>query len=223
MGPVNQTGLARLSLVNSTWAQLLEELSPKLCEDQLISCKWQGRIQRCQKLFSTTWSYSEGRCCSFKIQAMCSNTACSSAKGLSLRLTTNQKDYGSAASATAGFQLLIHDAQSEISFATQRVMLPTATESHLVVKPFATYATSDLANLDVNKRRCYLPQEPKLFYFSNYTQQNCLAECYSEIVHQICGCVHPHMASRLNWPICRIEQFQCLQNQANGRITFYNV
>lgn len=216
LGPVNQTGLAHLSLVNSTWAELLEELSPKLCEEQLISCKWLGRTQSCQKLFLTTWSYTEGRCCSFKIQAMCSITSCNSAKGLSLRLATNQQDYGSATSSIAGFQLLIHDSHSEISFATQRVVLPTATESHLLVKPFATYASAYLANLEVKKRRCYLPEEPKLFYFSHYTQQNCMAECYSGIIYQICGCVHPHMTKGINWPICNIENFQCLQEQANG-------
>lgn len=214
---VNRTSLARLSLVNSTWAQLLEELSPKLCEDQLLGCKWLGRTQSCHKLFATTWSYNEGRCCTLKIQATCSNTECTSAQGLSLRLSTNLADYGSTGSAISGFQLLIHGGHSTINAVTQRVVLPRGTESHLWVKPFATYAASDVANLDVSKRRCTLPQERQLIYFPIYTQDNCLAECYSGIIYNICGCVHPHMVRRTHWPICKVEEFQCLQEQEKGR------
>lgn len=217
LGTVNRTSFARLSLVNATWAQLLEELSPKLCEDQLLGCKWQGRTQSCDKLFATTWSYTEGRCCTSTIQATCSKAECTSAQGLSIRLATKMADYGGTVSAIAGFQLLMHGIQTTVNAATQRVVLPRGTESNLWVKPFATYAASDVANLGVSKRRCTLPLERKLISFPFYTQDNCLAECYSGIIYDICGCVHPHMVRRADWRICRVEEFQCLQEQGEGR------
>jgi len=81
LGPVNETLLSSLSLGNSTWSQLLEQLAPQVCESQLLGCKWQGQRQNCNELFATTWSYNEGRCCSFR------NQESTSAKTLTIRLT----------------------------------------------------------------------------------------------------------------------------------------
>ncbi|XP_034473934.1 pickpocket protein 11 [Drosophila innubila] len=209
LDPINATLLSSLSLGNSTWSQLLEQLSPQLCESQLLDCKWQGQNQSCNELFATTWSVSEGRCCSFRSQPKNALFL----KGLTIRLAAMLEDYGSTLAVTAGFQLLIHEAESTIDAATQRVFLPRGTESQLMVKAFRTHASSYLGNLPIDKRRCYLTHERKMFHFSNYSQDNCLAECRSARIYQICGCVHPHMPSRRDWPLCQVEQFKCLQEQ----------
>ncbi|KAH8404877.1 hypothetical protein KR222_008685 [Zaprionus bogoriensis] len=209
-GSIDQTILGRLNLVNLTWSQILEELSPKVCENQMLACQWKGRVQRCQELFSTTWSSTEGRCCSFTRPASCSKSSCNPAKGVSLRMATHLADYGSTSTAIAGFELLVHEAGTAINAATQRILLPRGTESHHLLRPFTTHATSHVAKLKVARRRCYLKHERKLFHFSNYSQDNCLAECSSAHIYQICGCVQPHMPRRTAWPICNVDEFQCL-------------
>ncbi|KAH8376536.1 hypothetical protein KR093_000044, partial [Drosophila rubida] len=200
-------------LGNSTWSEVLEELSPQVCESQLMACKWQGVLQRCDELFVTTWNYREGRCCSFERQPKCSFSTCQSAKGLTIRLATKLEDYGSSLAATAGFQLFIHEAGTTVEAATQRVFLPRATESYLMLKPYGTHATAYVANLAIEKRRCYFPKERKMFHFSNYSQDNCVSECRSARLYENCGCVHPHMPSRWHWTQCQVEQFKCMQDQ----------
>ncbi|KAM8715102.1 hypothetical protein ACLKA7_002188 [Drosophila subpalustris] len=209
LDPVNETSFSSLGFDNSTWSELLEQLSPRVCETQLLSCQWQNQHQSCNELFATTWSYTEGRCCSFQSQPKFGI----SIRGLTIRLAAMLEDYGSTLTATTGFELLIHEAGTVIDAATQRVILPRGTESQLMVKAFGTHASSYLGSLPIDKRRCYLSHERKLFHFVNYSQDNCLAECRSQRIYRICGCVHPHMPSRWYWPQCQVEQFKCLQEQ----------
>ncbi|KAH8263085.1 hypothetical protein KR044_004242, partial [Drosophila immigrans] len=213
LSPVTESELNTLSLLNSTWSQLLEQLSPQLCESQLMGCMWRGKSQRCNDLFTTTWSHSEGRCCSLREQPKCSLASCQLAKGLTVRLATRLQDYGSSLAATSGFQLFVHETGTTVGATTQRIFLPRATESHLMLRPYATHATAYVGNLPIEQRRCYLPNEREMFHFSNYSQDNCVAECRSARIHQNCGCVHPHMPSRWHWTQCRVKQLNCMREQ----------
>ncbi|EDV94103.1 GH25067 [Drosophila grimshawi] len=205
---INQTLIKQLSDQNETWSQLLEQLSPQICEQQLIGCKWLGwNPQSCKQLMTTVWSYTEGRCCSLR------QTSDNPATSLTLRLATKIEDYGSTATAATGFQVLLHEAHTSIDAATQRVLVPSGTEVHLMLKPYSTHATAYLDSLEPNTRGCYLSNERSLFSFPAYSQDNCLAECHSERVYHICGCVHPHMPKRSHWTLCQLAQLQCLQQQ----------
>ncbi|EDW63366.1 pickpocket protein 11 [Drosophila virilis] len=210
----NLTALNDLSYANVSWSQLLEQLAPRICKAQALGCQWQGLAQNCQQLLTTTWSYSEGRCCSFKQPP--GSFPGNPAKGLTLRLASQLEDYASSRHAAAGFQLLIHEPHTVIHAATQRVLVPRGTEAQLMLKPYSTYATPYIGGLAPSKRGCYLSHERPLFYYSVYSQDNCLAECHSERMLQICGCVHPHMPRRWQWPLCKLEQFACLQEEVNS-------
>lgn len=194
---------------NISWSQLLESLAPRICESQVLACLWQGLPHSCDQLFTTSWSYSEGRCCTFNETPI--HTAGNPAKGLTLRLSSQLEDYASSRHSAAGFQLLLHEVHSGIHAATERVLLPRATEAHIMLKSFSTHATPYVGGLEPAKRNCYLNQERQLFYYPIYSQANCVAECESEQMLETCGCAHPHMPRRSQWPLCQLEQLKCLR------------
>ncbi|XP_034100398.2 LOW QUALITY PROTEIN: pickpocket protein 11 [Drosophila albomicans] len=212
LGQVNESMINTLSWLNFTWSEVLEQLSPQLCETQLLTCLWQGETQSCKDLFATTWSYSEGRCCSFMGQPKCSLTSCQSAKGLTIRLATKLEDYGSSSAVTAGFHFFIHEAGTTVD-ATHNASFYQKQQSHLMLKPYETHASSYIASLPIEQRRCYLPNERKMFQFSIYSQDNCVAECRSARIFEKCGCVPPYMPSRWYWSQCPVGQYKCVQDQ----------
>ncbi|XP_017856892.1 PREDICTED: pickpocket protein 11 [Drosophila arizonae] len=197
---------------NISWSQLLENLAPRTCESQVLGCLWQGLVQSCDRLLTPSWSYSEGRCCTFNGTPI--QTAGNPAKGLTLRLASQLEDYASSRHSAAGFQLLLHEAQSGIHAATERALLPRGTEAHVMLRSYNTHATPYIDGLKPAKRGCYLSQERLLFYYPKYSQANCLAECESERILKVCSCVHPHMPKLPQWPLCQLEQLKCLSEVA---------
>ncbi|XP_030377169.1 pickpocket protein 11 [Scaptodrosophila lebanonensis] len=206
---------------NESWSQLWEDLAPPLCEAQLLGCKWEGQATACEKILKPIWTVHQGLCCTFNYESTRHTFHSGCEKGLTIRLATQSEDYGSAAAATYGFEVMVHESYTTPDGVSPRVIAPNSAETYLMVKPFGTHATSYVGGLEVDKRRCYLPNERKLFHFTSYEQDNCLAECRGERLHKQCGCVAPHTPKRRDWLVCKFSELECLQkhNSINGQLT----
>ncbi|XP_068140958.1 pickpocket protein 11 [Drosophila tropicalis] len=201
------------NITNLNWTQLFEELAPKICS-QIVNCKWEGDAKICHNLLHSVWTQEQRICCSFSKQSQLYTSHYGSAKGLSLLLDPQTEDYGNVNFASSGFEILVHESQAVVSDATQRFYVPSGSEAHLMIKVFGTHSGSQLRSLPLDKRRCYLKDERQLFHFDVYRQINCLAECRSERLYGICGCLPSHLPRQSDWPVCQVDQFKCLQLHA---------
>ena len=67
--------------------------------------------------------------------------------------------------------------------------IPPGSELFVAVQPTTVFSTPDVVGQLPQRRKCWLPSEKKLKYHANYTQTNCLVECLSEKMEEVCGCV----------------------------------
>lgn len=62
-------------------------------------------------------------------------------------------------------------------------------EAFISVNPESTYSTSAVYNLAPKERQCYFPKEGKTEIMSRYSYINCMAECRSRLIYELCGCI----------------------------------
>lgn len=51
------------------------------------------------------------------------------------------------------------------------------------------------------RRNCYFEDERKLKYFNKYTRGDCIDECFSDTVLELCGCFPYHNARKSPKPL----------------------
>lgn len=51
------------------------------------------------------------------------------------------------------------------------------------------YSTQAVYNLPLKERECYFPKEGKTNIMSRYSYVNCMAECRSKLIYELCGCI----------------------------------
>lgn len=66
-------------------------------------------------------------------------------------------------------------------------------EAFISLSPESTYSTSAVFRLPVPMRNCLFENEMKLTVFQRYSYINCLAECRSDMLFKLCGCVPYHL------------------------------
>ncbi|XP_020800501.1 pickpocket protein 11 [Drosophila serrata] len=208
---LNSSIAEKLSHRNASWLRLLEDLSPSICE-QVKSCQWENRLENCGEKLHPIWTPDQRLCCSFNYQQL----RFYSSLGLSVVLSSDNRDFGSSSTASAGFEILIHESHEIPSGFTPKLHVPSRSEAHLMVRPFVNRLTESLDSIDLDKRACYLPKERSLFNFSVYSQGNCLAECRSEGIFRSCGCIPPNSPGRNGWTLCDLQQIQCTINYDNA-------
>ncbi|EDW28471.1 GL19208 [Drosophila persimilis] len=198
--------MEELFRTNLSWSQLLEDLAPPICE-QIRSCKWENHLESCLGELKPFWTFDHRLCCSFNHQ----KELYSSQLGVSLVVNLQKEDYADPIIASHGLEVLIHESQSVPDAATMRMMIPSDSETHLMVRAFSTRFTANLAGLPIEDRRCFLPDEHRLWFYSAYSLSNCLSECRSKKIFQSCGCVPPHAPGESTWPICGLQQVECVR------------
>ncbi|XP_017025391.1 pickpocket protein 11 [Drosophila kikkawai] len=212
LNTISQRNLSeKLKKRNASWLQLLEDLAPSICQ-QVNSCQWENRVENCRKKLQAIWTPDQRLCCSFNYQ----QKRFSSHLGLSVVLSSNNEGFGSALTASASHEILIHESHEIPSTFTPKLLVPSGSEAHLMVRPFVNRFTENLGSIDLDKRACYFPRERDLFYFSVYSQGNCLAECRSEGIFRLCGCIPPNSPRRQGWSLCDLQQIQCTINYDNA-------
>jgi acid-sensing ion channel, other len=66
------------------------------------------------------------------------------------------------------------------------------------VKPRMMTIADDLQDYSIDIRKCYLKNERRLKYFTQYSQSNCEIECVVDMVLEKCGCFLIFIESKTN-------------------------
>lgn len=85
--------------------------------------------------------------------------------------------------------------------------------AYIMVYPETIYSTPEVRKLAPSVRLCYFPDERKLGYFQRYSHLNCLAECRSEVVNQLCGCVPYFLPNNGSYRVCEMIDMICVREK----------
>ena len=73
------------------------------------------------------------------------------------------------------------------------VFLEVNKATDVILRPKITTTDESLRRFNPTDRNCYFEDEKKLKYFTKYSKNNCLDECWSDLSFDICGCVHYYL------------------------------
>lgn len=93
-------------------------------------------------------------------------------------------------------QIYIHDPYNYADDSATPKLIGPSVQAFMEIDSETTYATDSIKNMDLIKRKCTIFSELSSKYFSKYTYTNCLAECRSKIVFNMCGCVPIFLPAR---------------------------
>lgn len=119
-------------------------------------------------------------------------------------------DYHTTFFSSYGFRVFIHDAYDFVDDNAEMKALSLKMIALLSVTPESTYSTADVRRLPIDVRQCLMPDEKKMNVMQSYSYVNCMAECRSEMVFRLCGCVPYHMLNNGTYPVCEMSQITCV-------------
>lgn len=76
----------------------------------------------------------------------------------------------------------------------------------------STYSTNDVFDLPPQIRDCLKDDERQTDTFLRYSYVNCMAECRSAIVNELCGCVPFTLPSNGSYTKCKMAQMKCIRS-----------
>ncbi|XP_061401412.1 pickpocket protein 11-like, partial [Musca vetustissima] len=207
---------------NITLFELQDEIAPN-CETLLQRCKWKGSHERCQNIFQKVPTLS-GMCCSFNAHMgklkydkgvdFQSNeeytTSCGAQTGLTVLINPDLEDYHLTQRKIAGLKVFIRDAYDFTNTNGLESIITPGAVKYIRITPQQTRSTDYISSLNLPSRRCYLPNERKLFHFRSYSQVNCLMECRSQKLYEKCRCTLPYWPKREKWPYCGLKERECV-------------
>lgn len=89
--------------------------------------------------------------------------------------------------------MFIHDPYDFLDDNAETKAVSAKMEAFISLSPESTYSTAAVLRLPVEMRNCLFENEKKLNIFQRYSYVNCLAECRSEMIFRLCGCVPYHL------------------------------
>lgn len=87
------------------------------------------------------------------------------------------------------FQIMIHNSYDNADSNAVTKLVQARSEAYLSISPESTYSTPDVFDLPPETRSCLQPKERQMVSFERYSYVNCIAECRSAMVNELCGCV----------------------------------
>lgn len=79
----------------------------------------------------------------------------------------------------------------------------------------STYSTDDVFNLPPQVRQCLKYNERRMDAFQRYSYVNCMAECRSAMINELCGCVPHTLPNNGSYAKCRMTQLKCARANAS--------
>ncbi|KAG4071872.1 hypothetical protein HA402_006033 [Bradysia odoriphaga] len=208
---------------NMTVPSVFKEISPN-CTNMLERCKWKGTQTRCDSLFQTIYT-SEGICCSFNYLGLPKSnfpskskllsvpmqvTACGYLTGLTFLAKPFVQDYHSSYLSSMGFRVYIHNSYDYPDDNAETKTVGAKLEAFISLSPESTYSTPSVYNLPLKDRDCYFPKEGKMNTMSRYSYVNCMAECRSNLIYELCGCVPFEFPNNGTLPTCGMDKVECV-------------
>lgn len=92
--------------------------------------------------------------------------------------------------------MLVHDSMSFPKLSDDYFRAEYDQELLVKVTPKQIRTTNEVAQMDFFKRKCHLPHERVLKYFTYYTVSNCQLECLANATIRDCDCVLFYLPSK---------------------------
>jgi amiloride-sensitive sodium channel len=109
-----------------------------------------------------------------------------------------------------GFKVLLHHPAELPRIASRYFRAAVNQEALVAVKPNVRLTSMNLKHYGPHLRQCFFAEERQLYFFRDYTQQNCQIECLANYTLSKCGCVAYHMPREESTEICGSGSNRCL-------------
>lgn len=139
------------------------------------------------------------------------------------------------------FKVFIHDSYDFLDDNAETKAVSAKMEAFISLSPESTYSTPAVYRLPISMRNCLFENEMRLNVFQRYSYINCLAECRSDMILKLCGCIPYHLPNNggvnsfqliyytylwlLEWfwmlnfegthPICQMDNILCVIENKN--------
>ncbi|XP_018903260.2 pickpocket protein 28-like isoform X1 [Bemisia tabaci] len=82
--------------------------------------------------------------------------------------------------------------------------------NQLKLKVHLKQTSESMRSWPVKKRGCYFDNERHLYYFSTYSERNCVSECLSNRSFTVCNCVPLHLPRTAEMAVCGSSTIGCV-------------
>lgn len=199
-----------------------------IARDVLLFCKFKQQLIDCTELFKEVLT-DEGICYtfnSFDRANMVQEEGKSDDQphmilpgafaGLNVVLYTKSSDLDFICKGPVqGYKLKVHSPHEHPRMSSGYSRIPLNSETLVKVKPEVVLSETGIGTY------CHTSQTKTLKNFREYSQQNCMSECFSQFAFQRCGCVKMTMVHGNEERICNQHETQCVfeAEQAYGNYT----
>ncbi|XP_055844560.1 pickpocket protein 28-like isoform X2 [Episyrphus balteatus] len=109
-----------------------------------------------------------------------------------------------------GFKILFHTPGDDVQILSKNyVSVPLDQSVSITITP-KVVTSDDLRHYTPEERQCYYQNEPKLMYFTVYTQANCELEWLNNATLLECGCIKIGMPRNTTHRVCGYENGYCV-------------
>lgn len=95
-----------------------------------------------------------------------------------------------------GVRIFLHTPGDTMPSTRHSFRIPLSEEIQISIQPILTSTCKNLQRYTPEQRQCFFNSERKLYFFKNYTQNNCEVECLSNYTLLSCQCVKFSMPSK---------------------------
>ncbi|XP_055843606.1 pickpocket protein 28-like [Episyrphus balteatus] len=114
-----------------------------------------------------------------------------------------------------GFKILFHTPGEDIQVLSKNyVSVPLDQSVSIAITP-KVVTSDDLRHYTPEERQCYYQDEPKLMYFTVYTQANCELEWLNNATLLECECLRIGMPRNTTHPVCGYDSQYCVETIAS--------
>ena len=87
------------------------------------------------------------------------------------------------------FQVLLHESEEFADVSQRGFVIGPGSETFVSVRATSMHSTDRVASkVSFEQRRCHVPGERQLKYFSHYSQTACVVECATNRMLELCHC-----------------------------------
>lgn len=120
-------------------------------------------------------------------------TACGFQTGLTVLVRSMIHDYHTTFFSSYGVRIFVHDPYDFLDDNAETKAVSAKMEAFMSLSPESTYSTTAVGRLAIPLRNCLFVNEKRLNVFQRYSYVNCLAECRSDMILELCGCIPHHL------------------------------
>lgn len=111
---------------------------------------------------------------------------------------------------------MLHNSYDFADDNSETKLINSNMEAFISIAPEATYSTSAVYNQPRDVRNCLSEGEVKMDVMQKYSYTNCLAECRSQIIYNLCGCIPYYLPNNGSVPSCNMDKLKCIKDHTDS-------